>query len=239
MYWFVTAYCMLYVIYPFLNKVIYSMCSKHLLKFIIILTLLVPIYATIFGGSSVGDFILVIYLYLLMGYLKRNPRNWFEVHAEKGFFITIACTVLFNIIMNFLGEVLSLDILQQYASELIWRYSPVMVLGAIFLFYIFKDSNVKNSKLINIISKTTLGIYLFHENPYLGSILWDGILRANRVYYSHIFILYLLVSILGLFTIGFLIDILRIKLFEEPLVNIKVNLIEFYFSKMDSFINED
>lgn len=239
MYWYITAYCMLYVIFPFLNKIIQNIDSKSLSKFLIVLTLLIPIYKTIWRGAQIGDLIFFIYLYLLMGYLKQNPKNWFEVHARKGFFITSIGVILFTSMMSFLGTVLNLGIIKEYAFQFSTRYSPVMVLDAIFLFYIFKNINIKSSKLINAIANTTLGIYLFHENPYLGTVLWDGILNIDTVYYSPIFIVHLLVSTLSLFLIGVLIDILRIKLFEKPLFNAKVNFIERCFSKIDSWINEN
>jgi Uncharacterized protein conserved in bacteria len=237
MYWFITAYCMLYVIFPFLNKIIRSMHSKYLLKFLIILTLFIPIYKTIEKSAPIGDFIFVIYLYLLMGYLKQNPQNWFELHAKIGFLITTVCTILFNIIISFFGTLLNLGILQNYASQFIGRYSPIMVLNAIFLFYIFQHMKIKSSKLINTIASTTLGIYLFHENPMFRTILWDGILKINRVYYLPMFIVYFFMSVISLFGIGALIDILRIKLLEEPMFNRKFNYIEIYIRKIDSWMN--
>jgi hypothetical protein len=174
-----------------------------------------------------------------MGYLKQNDKNWFEVHAKKGFWITTMCIILFNVSISFLGTLLKSQVLQNNASILIERYSPIMVLDAIFLFYIFKNLNIRSSKLINTVAKTTLGIYLFHENPVLGKILWDDILKINKVYYSPFFILYFLVSILSLFIIGILIDILRIKLLEEPIFRIKFHSIGIYFKKIDSWVNQN
>jgi surface polysaccharide O-acyltransferase-like enzyme len=239
-YWFVTAYCMLYIIFPFLNKIIYSMESRYLLKLLIILTIFIPIYSTIWINSAIGYFIFAVYLYLLMGYLKRNPQNWFEVYAKKGFWITCIAVVLFNTSVSFLGTLLNLEKLSNYViSQVIGLYSPAMVLAAIFLFYIFKNISITSSKLVNALAKTTLGIYLFHENPILRKILWDDILNIDTVYYSPIFILYFFISTLILLVIGALIDMLRIVLLEKPFFSIIYNFTEIHFKKVDSWINED
>jgi hypothetical protein len=238
-YWFVTAYCMLYILYPFLNKIIAGLESRYLSKLLILLTLFLPVYKTLWNDASISNLSFVIYLYLLLGYLKKNPGNWFEIHAKKGFILTTLGIIAFTAAMSLTATKFDSHFFHTYAPVLNKRYSPAMVLDAIFLFYIFKNTDIKNSKLINNIAKTTLGIYLFHENPVLGNILWDEILKVKVVYVSPLFIVYMFASVILLFGIGALIDLIRIKLIEEPLFRLKINCIETGYVKVDSWVNND
>ncbi len=237
LYWFVTAYCILYFISPWLNKIIYSMNQKYLLKFLIVLTIIIPIYKTIWREAPISDIIFVIYLYLLMGYLKRTPQNWFEKHAKKGFILAVFAEICYHILMSLIGTVTKSTFFIYFSSKFIGRYSPIMVLAAIFLFYIFKNIDIRQSKLINTIASTTLGIYLFHENPVLLDVLWDKILNISVVYYSHLFICYFLASVVILFVIGMIVDLVRQKVLEKPIFSIK--LINNLLSHIDKWIMQE
>lgn len=236
-YWFVTAYCLLFAIFPFLNKIVHSMSSNYLLRFLIILTILIPFYRTLTTKAPIDAFLFFIYLYLVMGYLKHNPGNWFEQHAKIGFLITTVTIVTYQILVSFLGTEYNLHILIKHANKLATRYSPFMVLDAIFLFYIFKNLKIKNSKFINTLASTTLGIYLIHENPLLRKLLWDKFLKVKVVYYYPTYILYFFFSVFSIFVIAAVIDLLRIYLFEKPLFNLKINWLRIQFRKIDSFVN--
>lgn len=237
MYWFVTAYCMLYVVFPYLNRIIDSFSTHHLSKFLVILTLFVPVYKTIYGNAPVGEFIFFIYLYLIMGYLKKNPRNWFEIHATMGFLITSMGIVLVTIGISLIGTIFNLEIVRNNTVFLTERYSPAMVLDAIFLFYIFKNLRIKSSNIINTVSKTTLGIYLLHECQTLENILWDNILDIKTVYYDNLFVFYFVFSVLVLFVAGMLVDLIRIQIFEKPVFNIKNKYRDLLLQKFDRLIN--
>jgi Uncharacterized protein conserved in bacteria len=237
LYWFVTAYCLLYTIYPFLNKIISSIPIRTLARFLIVLTLFIPVYHVFIADAPIDAFLFFIYLYLLMGYLKQTPGNWFEVHAGKGFLFTTLFIIFYGIACSAAGTFLHLETLQEHAFRFATRYSPLMVLDAVFLFYLFQKLNIGVSKIINTLASATLGIYLFHEYPYARSLLWDGILRVKEVYHTKAFILYLLLSVISLYILGTIIDLLRKHLLEKPLFRLKFDTGEKLCSKLDAWIN--
>lgn len=237
LYWFVTAYCLLYVIYPFLNRIIYGIPAKNLGRLLLILTLFIPIYRTYISQAPIDAFLFFIYLYLIMGYLKQTPKNWFEVRAKKGFILTTLFIILYNIVVSAIGTYFNIPNMQAHAFRFATRYSPLMVLDAIFLFYVFKNLQIKASKIINTLASATLGIYLFHEYPFARPLLWDKLLRVKEVYSSNIFIMYLFLSVIGLYLLGTVIDLIRIHMFEKPLFHFKIKGIENVFSKLDTWIN--
>jgi hypothetical protein len=157
-----------------------------------------------------------------MGYLKNSPKNWFEINAKIGFIITSIGFLFLLTATLYIGNSFNLKFIQNHAVNLFGRYSPVMVLDAIFLFYFFKNLKVRNLKIVNTIANTTLGIYLFHENDILGRILWDKVLKIQQLYYTQMYVVYLIVSVLALFIIGMIIDLIRINFIEKPLFKVKV-----------------
>ncbi len=237
LYWFVTAYCLLYTIYPFLNKIINGISVRTLGRFLIVLTLFIPVYHVFIEDAPIDAFLFFIYLYLLMGYLKQTPGNWFEVHAGKGFLFTTLFIVFYGIANSAAGTFLHLEVLQEHAFRFATRYSPLMVLDAIFLFYLFQKLNIGVSKTINTLASATLGIYLFHEYPYARSLLWDGLLKVKEVYYTKSFFLCLLLSVICLYVIGTFIDLLRRHLLEQPLLRLRFEAGEKLCSKLDAWIN--
>lgn len=75
-YWFVTCYIVLYILFPYLNKLIYSLSKKEYQKLILLLTLMFSLWAVIVpnsqtinygGGYSISWFIC---LYLFAGYIR-------------------------------------------------------------------------------------------------------------------------------------------------------------------------
>lgn len=236
-YWYVTVYCMLYIMFPFINKVIPYLNNKIYYKILILLTIFIPIYGTLWENAPSSEFGLMIYLYLLMGYLKHNPKNWFERNAKMGFCITSICIFLFDVAMSYVGTITDIGPIKTNAFMFAERFSPLMTLDAIFLFYIFNNLKIKMNPVINTIAGTTLGIYLIHEHPLLREVLWDGILQVGVIYHSPAYILYLLASVAVLFVSGVVIDLVRIRFIEKPLFNIKIKCFEKVISRIDSWMN--
>lgn len=236
-YWFVTAYCLLYAVFPFLNAIVYGIPSKCLAKFLFLLTMFIPLYRTFITDAPIDEFLFFIYLYLIMGYLKRCPENWFELHAIKGFILTTVSIIAYQLLASFLGSYYDINLLIKHANLFSTRFSPLMVLDAVFLFYLFKNIKIKNSKLINTLAQTALGIYLIHENPLAKKLLWDKILRIKDVYYYDTYIIYFVLSVIILFVIAAVIELIRINLIEKPIFSIKIVFIEHVFQKIDAFMN--
>lgn len=217
-YWFIPSYLMLFIIYPFLNKFIKVIPRKSLYWLLVVLTCLIPFYKTIISTAPIQCFGFFIYLYLLMGYLKATPNNIFERNSKKGFIIVVMLVLTEYVVLCFIEQYMHIHLYYGVFVRTIGRYSPIMILLAIFLFYIFKDLKIPHSKLINTIARSTLGIYLIHENPSLGRILWDRILHVDVVYYRKLYILYILLSVIVIWAMCLIIDIIRIRILEKYIV---------------------
>lgn len=182
-YWFATCYIVLYILSPFLNKLIQHLSKEEYKKLLIIIFLLFSVWAMIipnnntinYGGSySISWFIC---LYLMAGYVKKHV-NLEKVKKSKTLFIYLACSII-NVLVYFLlpkTDYIKGDVFYNY-------YSITMVIASISLLLLFLRIEIKNkiaNKIIAFAAPTTFGIYLFHENFNVRPYLW-GIFNYTKL----------------------------------------------------------
>ncbi|MBR3161353.1 MAG: acyltransferase [Bacilli bacterium] len=232
-YWYVNCYLILYIISPILNKVINNSNKKELQQTILTLFIIVSCISTLtrdivfnsFIGRSISTFIL---LYFIGAYLRLYPleqSKFFKKYKPSnrrllyfiGFLITILISYSFwllgiyltdfNNILKYIGKIFN-KLHISYAS-------PIVIIQTLFYFSIFGTFSFKN-KFINLISQTTLGVYLIHENYYLRSILYYKLkLKYSPVTYSKIG--YIIIVAIIMYIICIIIELIRkilIKIFN-------------------------
>ncbi len=92
------------------------------------------------------------------------------------------------------------------------------VITAVCSFMYFKDLQIKQSKLINVVAASTFGVLLIHANSNtMRQWLWRDTLDNVGAYVSPYIILHALVSVVVIFILCILIDYLRIRWVEKPL----------------------
>lgn len=226
----------MYILYPFMNYIIDKLSDPFYRKLIIILTIIVPLFAFFRNRNLTScDLGIAVYYYLLCGYLKRNPNNFFERHANSIFWVSSLLTVLLEIMFDLINPltVRGIAILQG-------RNSVFAIITAISLFYIFKNLKIKPSTLINVVSKGTLGVYLFHESAFWNESLWNKLLNLDAYFKNSAnYILVYICSVLLIYFVATVIDLIRLNLLEKPLFSIKLPLLERLFNKFDSYIKSE
>lgn len=225
-YWYVTTYIFLYLLVPWLNKIIQSFEEKQYKKLLIILTF-IPLYSNFWVGTPpVANIANFVYIYLLIGYLEKwNRQTFFEKHAFKG---TIVITILIvvalwlNMVFPSKGIKGMVKNFLPFTFANMNRHSLIILLDALMIFYLFKGIEIPTSKVINSISACTLGVYLFHENPTFipMSKTVDTLLR-NLVKWepgASAFLLHCLLGCFLLFLGGLMIEVLRKPITEKAIV---------------------
>jgi hypothetical protein len=103
-----------------------------------------------------------------------------------------------------------------FTNKNAFAYSSIFnVIGAISLFLTFKNMSVKDNKFINKISAYTFSTYIIHENAFLGIILFRTIFKCDKFYNSNLLIVNLLYTVLGVYLICILFEIIRRLLFSK------------------------
>lgn len=217
-YWFVTCYVMLYVLSPFINKLILNLSKEEYKKLIGIILLAFSVWATFipnnhtinYGGSySISWFIC---LYLISGYIRLH-LDLDSVNKYICLGLYLFCSLI-NTVTYFLiptTNYIRNDFLYNY-------YSITMVIGAVSLFLYFLKFKINSdilNKVISFVSPTTFGIYLIHENPNIRNFLWSTFnISALKISGGGVLIINIIFTPILLFICFCLIDKLREVIFN-------------------------
>nr|WP_232226973.1 acyltransferase [Marinilactibacillus sp. 15R] len=175
-YWFITVYIVMFTLSPYLNIVIRYLSKKQHLQLLAILFFIEAIWQFMHvvdaigvnDGYSVFHFIFLYFLAAFLGKYGFVIRDFNKYIYLSGFF----SMTMVNTIISYLSPS-SIDKLFRYNS-------PVIIFSAFCLFMFFKKISFQ-SKLINRVSKYTLGIYLVHEHFFIRPLLWGDIGVVQKV----------------------------------------------------------
>jgi len=215
-YWFATSYLTLYLLVPFLNRFIHAMPKKvHFTLICLCVGLWTVWYVISLKNPNYTDFLWLILLYMIGAYIRLYPPQHFIKPLVN----------LFYIIVLFLLACLNLYVLNigstQYYSNAAYFHNLdnfYIFFISLFLFLIFINLRIPDSKLINAVASASLGVYLIQENPWVRPVLWTYIFRGADYQESPYLILYALGAVLLVFSISVIIDLIRQKTLENPLM---------------------
>ncbi len=211
-----------YLFIPFLNILINNI-NKHQFKLLLAL-ILIPY--SLFGSipklsvrMNYVEWFCIIYF--IGSYLRLYLPRYFDNKNYRiiFFFSNILLSILSIILINRLNKF-------QYFF-LIDSNKILAVTLSISAFIYFKYLNIKYNKLINLIASTTFGVLLIHSSGnYMRKWLWKDFLNNIGQYGTSNLYIHAFLSVIGIFVICSLIDLIRIKLLEQPLFRLIENKIE-------------
>ena len=220
-YWFMSTYLIIYMVSPYLNKIIKNMEEKEYFNFITILFIILSVLPAISNLKAVNNdgfnIIQFSLVYFIGGYFKKFPlkNNYhFKKLSEKKlrylliflfffvFFIRLSIYYFGDKLLSFKAE--EIKYIGTIITNSYFRYSsPLVIIQSCIYCLIFETFDFK-SKIINLSAKLTLGIYLVHENIFVREKLYDFLrISSNHSLLGSIawFIIYTLIIYLGSFTI--------------------------------------
>lgn len=241
-YWFFTAYALLCIVSPFLNRLILHLEKNEYKVLLIVLLICFSVIPTInvfgdkFGTNSGFSIIWFVVLYLIAGYLRKfsiKPRRYLLM-----FFAICLGVFLFYLIREYGNQ----GYFFSFINSLVKPYNSVLICSAsVCLFLSFEKSSIMNNndnagRIISYIASLTFGVYLFHECPGFKDVLWNSIICFEN--YSNnefICIVVLFIAVLSIYAIGLLIESMRTqagkmiidisKRFKRSLIKKKESLI--------------
>jgi hypothetical protein len=214
-YWFMTAFMLLMLLSPTLNLLISKMTREFHRNVLIGMTLfgiiLPPITHVDYGFGGCMNVVWFAFLYFCAAYIKKyvDVKN---NNASKHFLVaTIAGLLLIaiNIFLIRRGHIQHNDIRFVDDQIGIKLSSPLIVLMSIELFIGFIKLRPFYNQWVNIIASASLGVYLIHDNNFVRPFLWKTLLKTSEMYSSHYLILHAIASILGVYLVCSLIDLIR------------------------------
>ena len=91
---------------------------------------------------------------------------------------------------------------------------------SILLFCVFLSINFRGNRMFFHISKATFGVYLIHSNLLFHEYMWKNIIHTKEIYDMPLFIPLSIISILLLYIVCTVIEIIREKYIEKPLFSL-------------------
>ena len=225
-YWFISYYIVLYILSPFINKIIKNMSKVDFQKILLVSLLIFCVIPTIFGFKlnnpeafgQYNRFVWFIILYLLGAYIRLYSLKLF---SKKKNTILIAIvsfmTMVFGIIIIYTFKDIFVKI---GTTEVAYFWHPnsiPMLLLSVAIFELFKNMELKYNKVINKIASTTLAIYILHDNA-LSSFLWTKVFKNLKYLNSKYYLFGIIISTLIIFTVGMIVDLIRQQI-EKITVN--------------------
>lgn len=216
--WFASAYFVLYLISPYLNKLLRSFDKKQYKSFLLLILCCWCIIPTLTHRTfQSNNFVWMIVVYSFAGYLKifgtdiKGTGRRFLGFAGLGYMIVFASAVLFDVIG------IKIPFFSSHATFFYDMQSFPVLLIAIFMFLGFVNINVHYGKCINLISSAMFGVYLIHENSYVRPFLWKTIFNIGSFSNSNVLIPYTIFVTICVFVGCTAVEILRIYLIEKHL----------------------
>lgn len=177
-YWFMTAYMILLLLIPFINRCIETLTKKQfqwLLMVLVLFSILIPTFPyTKVAENNIGLFIT---LYLTGGYLKKYPFNL--TRKKQLNWSAIGC-VISAIVLFATVTLLSYSHVKN-VLRFAGNYSIFVYAISICLFLFFANLHIyRGKKLILTLSSATLGVYLIHDNFIIRKLLWTNLLHLTH-----------------------------------------------------------
>ena len=208
-YWFMSAYVILYILIPYLNIMLNS-CNKKQLSLLLGIIFILSILNTINNRLYyINELIQIIMFYIIGAYLKRFEPNILKNKKNNIFILLLTLFIMMTSVIIIDLIKIKLPNILISSDYLYGRFKITSLLFSISLFLSFKNSKPINNKLINIISQATLGVYLIHENPSMINVLWNNILHVSKYAYSKTLIIHMIISVIIIYFICSIIDLIR------------------------------
>lgn len=251
-YWFVTTYVGVYIISPFIKLISERINKTEHISIIIVGFLLFVLYYNLFffcdnlnfGGAT--GIVWFTYLYFCAIYIKLYYKPEGIKKALKNYMILFFIAIMSRVPFVILYLATKKSIFLQGASIFDSVYNSIFpFLMSIAFFKVFLnlkfDKDDKEIKIIMFFSKFSWYVYLFHENKYIRSFLWNNIdffkiVDNNMIKYFFIWISVIVVVYAVGTLVGYLVsNLLTVFVFKS---NIFKKIDEFQIRMKDKYIKK-
>ena len=237
-YWFATAYLMLLLFSPLLNKAVHALSKKQLGSIIWALIILFSIIPSVCPFQMANDdlglsVIWFVVVYLIAAYIKLYGFPFVEKRAFAMFVASVALIFLSELAV---GMVVKAYPRLDYALGVPRHNNFIFtLLASISLFCFAKNHPIKNNNWFTRfwvrVAGCTFGVYLIHEHLFIRY-QWMYFLKFGEG--REPIFLHLFVSVIAMFAIGVCIDLVRDLLFRAIGALIEWGL-KLYFRMKEAF----
>ncbi len=219
---FVSCFLLFYLLIPFLNKLIRVLNEKEHAILLLILLFIYTILPSFMKATVTFNYVTwFCVLYFIASFLRLYSKKWME-NTRLWAALTIISLLLSwtNVVLfAYIGKIIKNTEITYF---LVSDSNKVLALTTgITAFMLFKNIKLKQHKWINLIASSTFGVLLIHANSdAMRQWLWKDMLQNVTFYNSSYLILHAIISVLVVFVVCTIIDQIRIKLIENPMMRL-------------------
>lgn len=166
-------------------------------------------------------------LYVIDSYIRLYPKEIFNNKKMWGF------TTIIMLVLSWASVIWGAWMYNKTGTPFIYYHfvddvHKIFAVGtAIAAFLYFKNLKIKNNVVINKIVASAFGVLMIHANCDSMRIwLWRDLLDNIGAYYSNYYVIHAIVSVIAIYIVTTLIDILRIQFIEEPFFKVYNRIIK-------------
>ena len=158
-YWFISTYLLLYILAPYLNRLINSLNRKEFVWYLITLSILVCYWGGVMKGANCGNrsIMLFVFLYSIGRFIRLYyPKaEVISKYMRNPWIVYVVVMLLYFVVVSFTPLIV--------ARGINWIVTPynsiILILFSILFFYSFLAFSIKK-EWINYVSKSSFAIYL-------------------------------------------------------------------------------
>lgn len=221
---FTSCFIVFYLCIPFLNILLNNITKKQHQWLILLLLFIYTIHGSVpkLMGVNMNYVSWFSVLYFIAAYLRYYP---IKEHNTKfwGFatFTSFAISSIGILLLNYLQVRMGIEAQVKYSFMLVEDSNAFLALtNGITSFMWFKSMKIRNSKLINTIAASAFGVLLIHSNSStMRQWLWKDTVDCIGHFDTPYYWIYAIGCVLAIYAICTIIDFIRIKTIETPLLN--------------------
>lgn len=181
-YWFITIYIVVYLFHPYINVCLNNLSEHQYKKMMIlqfILWIIVPEFFQFDVGAGTSMIPYGLMMYSIGAYFRLYPVTIYHRKFLLSMFIT---TVILRICLYYLSdkEILLPRISQILERQLGAVQSITLLVLSVLFFVFFLSINIRPARILPELSKTSLGVYLLHNNEFLKNFIWIDLFNNPR-----------------------------------------------------------
>ena len=217
---FTACFLLFYLLIPFLNKLIHALSEKEHLQLLLWCLGVYVLLPSFVKAHVVFNYITWFgVLYIIASYIRLYPKECFSNIKVTGsiagvsLLLSWASVIVLAMLSRMVGK--GVGICYFFVADSNKVLALVTSVGA-FLF--FKNLKIGYSKAINTIAASTFGVLQIHANSdTMRRWLWVDVCNNVGAYQGGNVIIHAIVSVVAIYFVCTIIDMIRIRLIEQPL----------------------
>ena len=213
---FTGTYLVFFLCIPFLNILVHNMTEMQHARLLLLSSFMYIFFGTVKLLPVTMNYVSwYIVLFFIASYIRLYPKKLFDSTRFWGWMtsITVLLSAASVVACAWMGTKIGRNAPFFFVSD---SNTFLAVATGLSSFLWFKNLKIR-SRFINIVASTCFGVLMIHANSdTMRQWLWRDTLNNVGMYGKPMMVYHAIGSIVGIFTVCCLIDLLRIRFIEKP-----------------------